>query len=1042
MIFKTELEFEEALINQLKSKGWHDKVIKYPTEEDLIKNWANILFSMNRNIDCLNDQPLTDSEMNQILEQVRSLKSPLRLNDFINGKTVQIIRDNKNDKLHIGKTVSLKIYDRAEIAGGQSRYQIVQQPIFKPLSGVKDNRRGDITLLINGMPLIHIELKRSNISVNQACNQIEKYSKLGVFTGLFSLVQIFVAMEPEETLYFANPGMDKSFNKNYYFHWADYNNEPVNRWNDIATQLLSIPIAHQLIGYYSVADKLDGILKVMRSYQYYALTQIWDRVKKQKWDDDDKLGGYIWHTTGSGKTLTSFKTAELIAGANDSDKVVFLMDRIELSVQSFKEYTGFAQNENDIQETESTADLITKLKSENPKDTLIVTSIQKMSNLKYDDKSKAKDIEIINAKKIVIIVDEAHRSTFGEMLADIKKTFSRAIIFGFTGTPIQKENIKKDSTTSTIFGKELHRYSISDGIRDGNVLGFDLNYASTFSDSDLRQAVALRQADSKTVEEALSDENKQKIYYHFMNKHEVKMAKHINNEGIEVPGIEDYVGQVQYQSDKHRRTVLKEIKKDWTMLSVNYKFHSIFATSSIVEAIEYFKLFKEIMPNLKVTTIFDASIDGNQNPEKELFIEESLNEILNTYNDNFKTGYKYQTYDLYKKDVANRLAHKRPYHNINEDLQLDIVIVVNQLLTGYDSKWVNTLYLDKILEHEHLIQAFSRTNRLFKVNEKPFGIIKYFRKIHTMHLNIEKAMQNYSGDKPLGLFVDKLNKNLNNMNLTLTDITNIFTSSNIENFQSLPESEEDRNYFAKCFNKLNRLMECAKIQGFHFGKQIYTCDVNKKKVNITSELTKEIYDILLVRYSELAKKRFPHDQSLPYDIESYLTSVSSDTIDSNYMNSKFTKFIKEIYNNNKEAKEKALEELHRTFGILTQEEQKIANIFLDDILAGNITVDSNKTLRDYITEYTAKKDNDKFRVFCNSTGINEEILREFYLKNITEENLNEYGKYDTLKKSSNMDLLKEYYMKKDGIEYDIFDLNLKLDNLLRDFLFNKNTDLL
>lgn len=298
MIFKTETEFEEAMILALKNKGWEDHVLKYPTEDVLLKNWADILFENNRGIDRLNDAPLTDTEMQQILEQVISLRTPLKLNGFINGKTVAITRDNPDDPFHLGKEVSLKIYDRHEIAAGQSRYQIVQQPIYKSKSKILNDRRGDLMLLINGMPVFHLELKKSGIPVSQAYYQIEKYAGEGIFTGIFSLVQIFVAMQPEETVYFANPGPEGVFNKDFYFHWADFNNEPINNWKDVATYLLSIPMAHQMIGFYTVADDSDGVLKVMRSYQYYAANAISDHVSKIDWDDQQLLGGYIWHTTG------------------------------------------------------------------------------------------------------------------------------------------------------------------------------------------------------------------------------------------------------------------------------------------------------------------------------------------------------------------------------------------------------------------------------------------------------------------------------------------------------------------------------------------------------------------------------------------------------------------------------------------------------------------------------------------------------------------------------------------------------------------------
>ena len=453
--FDKEKDFEEALIKALQRNGWEQNVIRHPTEEDLLKNWANILYENNQGIDRLNKIPLNAEEMNDILKQVQDARTPQALNGFINGKTISIKRKNPEDTLHYGKEVSLKLYDRMEIAAGQSRYQIVQQPEFSRKCPVLQDRRGDLMLLINGMPVFHIELKKSGIPVSEACHQIEKYAHEGIFTGLFSLVQIFVAMNPEEMLYFANPGPEARFNPDFYFHWADFNNEPVNDWKKLTQCFLNIPMAHQLIGFYTVADSSDGVLKVMRSYQYYAANKISDRVARQDWRSGSQLGGYIWHTTGSGKTMTSFKSAQLIANSKDADKVVFLMDRIELGTQSLKEYRAFADNADDVQGTEDTVALISKLKSNNPKDTLIVSSIQKMSNIHEGETGKlvAKDLERMKSKRIVFIIDECHRSTFGDMLSTIKATFPNALFFGFTGTPVFTEN-ERMLTTADIFGNE------------------------------------------------------------------------------------------------------------------------------------------------------------------------------------------------------------------------------------------------------------------------------------------------------------------------------------------------------------------------------------------------------------------------------------------------------------------------------------------------------------------------------------------------------------------------------------------------------------
>ena len=618
MIFQKEADFEEALIKVLVDKGWEKEVIKTPTEQDLIQNWAKILYDNNRGIDRLNNYPLTDGEMQQIIEQITELRTPLKLNGFINGKTVSIKRDNPDDKLHFGTEISLKIYDRREIAAGQSRYQIVQQPVFPSKSKMLNDRRGDLMLLINGMPVIHIELKRSGVPVSQAYNQIEKYSYEGVFTGLFSLVQVFVAMNPDETRYFANPGPDGKFNTDYYFHWADFNNEPINNWKAIASSLLSIPMAHQLIGFYTVADNADGILKVMRSYQYYAASAISDVVSKTKWDSGKQRGGYIWHTTGSGKTMTSFKSAQLIANSNDADKVIFLTDRIELGTQSLKEYRAFADENETVQATENTHVLLSKLKSDAHEDTLIVTSIQKMSNIKDEAGGmNAHDIEVVNSKRLVFIVDEAHRSTFGDMLTIIKDTFPNAIFFGFTGTPVFEENAKKSNAQTDVFGNELHRYSIADGIRDKNVLGFDPYKVLTFRDKDVRKVVALEKARAATEEEAINDPKKAKIFYEYMDSSTVKMAGFLGEDGKWVKGIEDYLPKTQYLSSEHQSKVVEDIQDNWLTLSHNGKFHAIFATSSIPEAIDYYRLLKSAMPGLRISCLFDPNISNEDGDYKE-----------------------------------------------------------------------------------------------------------------------------------------------------------------------------------------------------------------------------------------------------------------------------------------------------------------------------------------------------------------------------------------------------------------------------------------
>ena len=1037
MSFNNELAFESALINLLFEKGWEKNVLKNKTEKELLQNWADILFENNRGIDRLNDYPLTEGEMQQIVEQITALRTPLKLNGFINGKTIHIKRDNPDDKLHYGKEVSLKIYDRQEIAAGQSRYQIAEQPAFPTKSKMLNDRRGDLMLLINGMPVIHIELKKSGIPVSQACNQIEKYAHEGIFSGLFSLVQVFVAMTPDETVYFANPGPDGQFNKDYYFHWADFYNEPMNAWQDIASHFLSIPMAHQLIGFYTIADDTDGILKVMRSYQYYAAIRISDTVTKNKWADKNIYGGYIWHTTGSGKTMTSFKSAQLIANSRDADKVVFLVDRIELGTQSLLEYRNFADDNETVQATENTNVLISKLKSSDPADTLIVTSIQKMSNIKNDGNMNSKDIELINDKRIVIIVDECHRSTFGDMMRDVKLTFPGALFFGFTGTPIHDENQRKMSTTADVFGNELHRYSIADGIRDKNVLGFDPYMVPTYKDKEVRKQVALIQAKALTEAEALADPKKSEVYYHYMNT--VPMAGYTDDAGQYVKGIEDYVPMSQYNCDEHREMVVKDILENWERLSHARKFHAIFATSSIPEAIEYYKLFKSKKSSLKIAALFDQNID---NTEGAILKEDAVVEMLTDYNKQFGQSFTIPSYQKYKKDVSLRLAHKKPYLGIDKhpEMELDLLIVVDQMLTGFDSKWVNTLYLDKLMRYENIIQAFSRTNRLFGP-DKPFGTIRYYRKPYTMKRNVEKAVKLYSGDKPFGLFVSKLGQNIKSMNRVYADISDVFQAAGISNFAALPDEPARKARFAALFKDFQLYLDAAKIQGFTWYKDEYTLKDDDTQEVVKVDLDERTYLTLVQRYKELFPVVPPVDppvspEDVPYDLEGYITEINTGLIDANYMNANFTKWLKQLQEGaSKEEIERTLNELHKSFASMTQEEQKYANLFLHDVESGEVQVEEGKTLKDYITEYQVNAKNDQIHRFAVAVGVDEEKLRAIMAIHATESTINEYGRFDALKASVDMKIAKQYFEAVEGKPLPFFKITIKLDELLRKFIF-------
>lgn len=1045
--FIKESAFEEALTEHLLHNGWNE-VLMNPTEDELIENWAKIIYENNRGIAQLGSFPLTDGEIKQILAKVEMCANPYEVNNFINAKTVCITRDNELDTNNYGKEVYLKIFDAKEICSGQSRYQIARQPKLRTSNQMSGDRRGDVMLLINGMPVIHVELKRSNVDVSQATFQLKRYAHEGVFShGLFKMVQIFVAMTPSETLYFANPGDASKFSPQFYFHWQNFNNNIVENWQSVATDLLSIPMAHQLIGYYTIADDKDKTLKVLRSYQYYAASKISDIVHRTNWDDHQHRGGYIWHTTGSGKTMTSFKSAQLIASSGDADKVIFLLDRIELSIQSLDEYKGFAGESDAVQDTADTRILLSKLLSTDRDDTLIVTSIQKMYNLRADKGIDEGLLDKIGKKRLVFILDECHRSVFGDMLISIKHTFPRGIMFGFTGTPVFEENARDEITTETLFGDMLHKYTIANGIPDKNVLGFDPYMVKTYQDDELRELVAFHEINKAlkadpsytgpevtSLDEIEDNEKLMQIYDKFVNQ--LQMPESYTENGRQVRGIEGYLPKGIYQSEEHHRSVAGNIIAGRPQFSKNGKFHAILATKNIPEAIEYYRIFKESYSSYNVVAVFDNNID---NSDAGIAREDAIIEMLNDYNSKFGTSFQLSNYAKYKKDVAKRLAHKKPYVDIEGDhsKQIDILIVVTQMLTGYDSKWVNTLYVDKVMKYVDIIQAFSRTNRLFGP-DKPFGIIKYYSFPYTMEQNINDALEVYV-DRPLGVFVDKLETNLQHINSLFNHITNIFRSHEIFNFERLPNTREDRNMFAKDFSQMTHLIEAAKLQGFVWDKDTYEFQHGQTFVKVVVEINEETYEILRQRYKELFEAP-TGTQHEPWDyaIDTYITEVGTGTIDAEYINSKFVRFIKTLYTEGpgSEVTKNALQELHKSFASLSQKDQRTAMVILHDIQRGDVRMEVGKTIYDYITEYQLDELKKQIYTVAEATGLNASQLINLIGCEPNEANLNEFNRFENLKSTIDHTLTKVFLTKVYGTEIPSRRVIIKIDELLRKFILH------
>lgn len=1022
MSFRNEKEFEDALVAKLTqlNNQWSRDILEYKTEKELIDNWASILFSNNNQTDKLNGFPLTETEMAQIITQING-ESPFAINRRLNGKYISIIRDNPKDTLHNGKRVDLFLFDKDEVAAGKSVYQIARQPKFLIPSEVFGDRRGDLMLLINGMPLFHIELKNSPIKAEQACNQISKYMQHGVFTGFFSLVQVFVAMTPEETLYFANPGRDRVFNSDYFFHWGDFNNKYINGWEEIAEKFLSIPMAHRLIGYGTIADGTDNVLKVMRSYQYHAAYKIYTQVvKRTDWDDNQQKGGYIYHTTGSGKTMTSFKCAQLIKSSGKVEKIVFLMDRDELWKQTYDNYRNFSDCD-DIEDTANTNSLLSKLENDTP-NLLIVTSIQKMSNLTtVEPTPNAARIAKVQKKKLVFIIDEAHRSTFGTMLRDIKLTYPKAMFFGFTGTPILDVNAVDGITTDGLFGECLHKYTITEGIRDKNVLGFKPSKVVTFDEEDFREKIALSRIGKTCVTDLTDDEY-------------AKFHALVSRDMIEV---EADVGNALYSDDDtgeaHRKSVVSDILSKWDRISYRGRFHYILATSSIREAIEYYRLLKDNDKGLFVTAVFDPHTD---NESDDIFKDKGVEEILLEYNKHFNFRFTVGAYRRFKDDVCSRLAHKEPYKDIDtrRDEAVNIVIVVNQLLTGFDSKWINTLYLDKVIEYEQFIQAASRTNRL-NGYQKQYGIIKYCRKPYTMEQNAEEALKLYAETGYKGVFVPSLGQNIIGMNNDYQSIVKLFEKNGIENFSRLPDGQNDIKLFADLFNNISNYYWRSVPQLFTWTKKTYDTEDAGEVTVLLDEMT---YEILRKRYSEISRTVQPGEDMI-YDIKAFLTEIPSNEINRVFMESKFSEVLKDLSNGAKPEDIKVLlDELKSNFTVLSAEDQITAEAILEDIYSGAFKdFDENKTLAEYIEIYNRNTLKANIEKFSDAFGFDKDKLSRIMVFHLTEETLLQGGMFDQIMSTLDRTRAKETMEALEKVEIRLHRVTQKAEGYLKKFILSR-----
>jgi type I restriction enzyme R subunit len=677
MTTQSEQQLENALIAQLETLGW---------EKVTIADEADLLVNLKRQLEKHNKMLLSDLEFRQVLNKLA------RGNIFEKAKTLRGKVDYTRDN---GTTGYIELIN--QIQWCKNQYQVTHQVT---MTGKYTNRY-DVTLLVNGLPLVQIELKRRGLDMKESFNQTNRYHRhsFSAGYGLFGYLQLFIISNGVNTKYYANNPVNRRDFKQTFF-WAYEDNKPIKQLSAFAEDFLEKCHLSKMITKYIVLHESDQLLMTLRPYQFYAVEAIVNRVV------NTQKNGYIWHTTGSGKTLTSFKAAQILTQSSHVHKVVFVVDRKDLDFQTIKEFNSF--QEGSVDATNNTKRLVEQFADDTP---LIVTTLQKL-NTAISSERHLKVMEDLKNKRMVFIFDECHRSQFGETHKRITDYFQNVQMFGFTGTPIFVENAAKNAlgkrTTKDLFTECLHKYVITDAIRDENVLKFSVEYIRTVRRKDQVEDIEVEAIDTAEVMEA-----------------PVRLEK-----------ITDYI-----IANHDRKTHSRE-------------FTAIMCVSNIKSLIAYYDLFKAKKEtgehNLKIATIFsyqaneeDADADGmgdvddlpDENRPMNVHSRESLDACISDYNGMFGTNYSTKDSKLfyaYYKDIGKRVKAR----------QVDILLVVNMFLTGFDSKPLNTIYVDKNLKYHGLLQAYSRTNRTMGT-KKSQGNVVAFR-------NLKPAT-----DKAIELFANK-----------------------------------------------------------------------------------------------------------------------------------------------------------------------------------------------------------------------------------------------------------------------------------------------
>ena len=717
MPVQSEAALENGLIATLQQMNY--EYIQIEEEKNLRANFKTQLEKHNRKrLEEFGRTEFTESEFEKIL---------IYLEGGTRFEKAKKLRDLFPLELESGERLWVEFLNRTHWC--QNEFQVSNQITVEG----RKKCRYDVTILINGLPLVQIELKRRGVELKQAYNQIQRYHKTS-FHGLFDYIQLFVISNGVNTRYFAN---NPNSGYKFTFNWTDAANIPFNDLEKFATTFFDKCTLGKIIGKYIVLHEGDKCLMVLRPYQFYAVEKILDRVV------NSNDNGYIWHTTGAGKTLTSFKAAQLVAELSDIDKVMFVVDRHDLDTQTQAEYEAFEPGA--VDGTDNTDELVKRLHSNSK---IIITTIQKL-NAAVTKQWYSSRIEEIRHSRIVMIFDECHRSHFGDCHKNIVKFFDNTQMFGFTGTPIFVENAVDGHTTKEIFGNCLHKYLIKDAIADENVLGFLVEYYHGNADVD--------------------------------------------------------------NADQNRMTeIAKFILNNFNKSTFDGEFDALFAVQSVPMLIRYYKLFKSLNPKIRIGAVFTYAANSSQDDaltgmNTGGYVSDSTGEadelqaIMDDYNDMFGTSFTTENFRAYYDDINLRMKKKKA-----DMKSLDLCLVVGMFLTGFDSKKLNTLYVDKNMDYHGLLQAFSRTNRVLN-EKKRFGKIVCFRDLKS---KVDASIKLFSNSNNLE---DIIRPPFNEVKKNYQELTTSFleqypTPSSID----LLQSERDKTQFILAFRDV--IKKHAEIQ--------------------------------------------------------------------------------------------------------------------------------------------------------------------------------------------------------------------------------------